>query len=115
MKCCYKCIHFLMCSRCGPALEENDCQQFLDKKRMIHLPCVIGTTFYGVNDSSVCQYTVNAIEYRGRGKFVFRTVYHMPFTYGEDAFLTKEEAERAIIRNAKEHYLNRDRERKNTK
>ena len=112
---CSECIHNKMCEWVENPYEEIVCSDFLDAKSIIQLPCEIGTTFYGINGYGICQYTVNAIEYRGEGKFVFRTVYHMPFTYGEDAFLTKEEADRAIIRNAKAHYLNRNRERKNTK
>ena len=101
---CADCAHFIMCSRCGPVSEENNCHQFLDNKSIIKLPCELGSKFYGVNDSEVCEYTVEAFEYRLKGDFILRTVYHMPFTLGEDAFLTKEEAEAALAKKLKEEY-----------
>lgn len=101
---CSECIHSKMCEWVEHPYEEIVCSDFLDAKSIIRLPCELGSTFYGVNGSDVCKYTVEAFEYRLKGDFILRTVYHMPFTYGKDAFLTKEEAEAALDKKLKEEY-----------
>lgn len=83
------------------AWNRRDGGDFTDGERIIKLPCEIGSKFYGVNSSEVCEYTVNAIECR-RDKLIFRTIYDMPFIYGEEAFLTKDEAEASIKQKLKE-------------
>ena len=64
-------------------------------------PCKVGDTFYGVNGTSYDTYYAYEFKWgkrNGDGDYVLTliTVYDMEFIWGEEAFLTKEEAENAL-------------------
>ena len=64
-------------------------------------PCKVGDTFYGLNESEYDDYEVLGFKWgkrRGDDEYVLLvlTVYDMEFEWGEEAFLTKEEAEQAL-------------------
>lgn len=64
-------------------------------------PCKVGDIFYGVNETSYDAYCVVGFKWgkrRGDDENVLLvlTVYEMEFVWGEEAFLTREEAERAL-------------------
>ena len=63
--------------------------------KMIILPCEIGATFYGIYHDCYYEYVVKAFVIDKKGIW-FETTYEMRFLYGEDAFLTEEEADAKI-------------------
>lgn len=65
------------------------------------LPCKVGDTFYGVNEASYDAYCVYGFKWgKRRGDdenvLIVLTTYDIEFVWGEEAFLTKEEAEQAL-------------------
>lgn len=92
-------------------LQENDCNhwfrdnadtlrlaEYLDKRGMIAPPCKVGDTFYGLNETEYDDYEVLGFKWgKRRGDdenvLILLTVYDMEFVWGEEAFLTREEAE----------------------
>ena len=71
---------------------------YLEKDGWIKPPCKVGDIFYGVNETEYDDYEVLGFKWgkrRGDDEYVLLvlTVYDMEFEWGEEAFLTKEEAE----------------------
>lgn len=69
--------------------------------KTVALPCNIGDTFYGVHHDYYYAYEVKAIVIDKKGLW-FETTYEMRFLYGDDAFLTEEDAEAKIQENKKQ-------------
>lgn len=66
-------------------------------------PCKVGDTFYGVNETSYDAYCVYGFKWSKRkgddeNVFIVLTTYNMEFVWGEEAFMTPEEAEKALER-----------------
>lgn len=64
-------------------------------------PCKVGDIFYGLNETEYDDYEVLGFKWgkrRGDDEYVLivLTVYDMEFVWGEEAFLTKEEAEQTL-------------------
>lgn len=88
-------------------LKGDDCDltgRFVDyllANGVIAPPCKVGDIFYGVNETEYDDYEVLGFKWgkrRGDDEYVLivLTVYDMEFEWGEEAFLTKEEAEKAL-------------------
>ena len=65
---------------------------------VIFPPCKVGDTFYAINETSYCDYEVYGFMWckkpdEDKISLIAVTVYGMTFIWGEEAFLTKEEAE----------------------
>lgn len=74
---------------------------YLFEDGWIRLPCKVGDTFYGLNETEYDDYEVLGFKWgkrRGDNEnvLILLTVYDMEFVWGEEAFLTKEEAEQAL-------------------
>ena len=64
----------------------------------IRPPCKVGDTFYAINETSYCDYEVYGFMWckkpdEDKISLIAVTVYGMTFIWGEEAFLTREEAE----------------------
>ena len=64
-------------------------------------PCKVGDIFYGINETSYDDYEVLGFKFstrKGDDKdvLIVLTTYDMEFVWGEEAFLTKEEAENVL-------------------
>lgn len=67
----------------------------------MRLPCKVGDTFYGLNETEYDDYEVLGFKWgkrRGDNEniLIILIVYDMEFEWGEEAFLTKEEAEQKL-------------------
>ena len=103
---CEKCIHNNVC-KYGEARSNGlyctgeKCKQFQDKSRCIEFPIEVGGVFYGLQETQCFAYAVFGYKWgkrRGSDEDVLfvLTVYEMEFIWGEEAFATEEEAERAL-------------------
>ena len=82
-------------------LETSELADVLLENGVIVPPCKVGDIFYGVNETSYDAYCVVGFMWgkrRGDDEHVLIviTTYGMEFVWGEEAFLTREEAERAL-------------------
>lgn len=110
---CENCIHTKPCGEYQQKflshlknLKVTECPYYKEKDKVIHLPCKVGDTVWGVTNSGVFYIKVESIhcfssgiwKYRGwNGKGKFRTGYEFSFeAIGKTVFLTKEEAEKAL-------------------
>lgn len=64
-------------------------------------PVKVGDVFYGVNETSYDAYCVYGFKWGKRrgddaNELIILTTYDMEFVWGEEAFLTREEAEAAL-------------------
>lgn len=64
-------------------------------------PCKVGDSFYGLNETSYDEYEVLGFKFgKRRGDdedvLIVLTIYDMEFVWGEEAFFTKEEVEKAL-------------------
>lgn len=64
-------------------------------------PCKVGDTFYGINETSYDEYCVYGFKWgklKGDNEniLIALTTYDMEFVWGKEAFLTPEEAEKAL-------------------
>lgn len=80
---------------------------YLFEDGWMKLPCKVGDTFYGVNETSYDAYCVYGFKWgkrRGNDESVLivLTTYDMEFVWGEEAFPTKEEAEQVLKGGASE-------------
>ena len=81
--------------------EVNNLADYLIENGVIVPPCKVGDTFYGVNETEYDDYEVLGFKWgkrRGDDEYVLLvlTVYDMEFEWGEEAFLTREEAEQKL-------------------
>ena len=90
---CNDCIHNEVCY--GTHTDDSPtCCDFKDKSRFIELPCKVGSTFYVPYDSGIEEYECLGFVYLDE-KISLITTYTMTFLFNEEAFLTREEAEKA--------------------
>lgn len=109
---CEKCIHNNVCKygelrSNGMYCTGDKCKQFKDKSRCLEFPLDIGDTFYGVNEASYDAYCVYGFKYgKRRGDddnvLIILTTYEMEFIWGEEAFVTEEEAQKCLDSHIKE-------------
>lgn len=75
-------------------------KQIESMKNTFYLPCKIGDTFYGLGANNIFEYECRGFKYvRYDGNIdvlMLTTVYDIDFMFGEEAFLTREEAENAL-------------------
>lgn len=102
---CKNCIHHEVCEytdRYIPLSDGQYCNStnvekigcpFIDKSKIVKLPCKIGDIFYGINETSYDTYCVYGFKYGKSQEIILITTYDMEFVFGKEAFLTKEEAE----------------------
>jgi hypothetical protein len=81
------------------------CEHFKDKSKFIELPCKVGDTVYSIKHNKVNEYHVTSIQICTRVSIVIRLVnncftFHDVFRkdFGKTVFLTKEEAEKALVK-----------------
>lgn len=78
---------------------EKHCRHFKDKSRFVKLPCKVGDTFYAIVNNSIIAYNCVGFKYghsavtRKNNELLLLTVYDIEFVFGEEAFLSNEEAE----------------------
>lgn len=78
---------------------EKTCNHFKNKARFVELPCSVGDTFYAIVNEQVIAYNCVGVKYghsavtRKNNELLLLTVYDMEFVFGEEAFLSNEEAE----------------------
>lgn len=81
---------------------ETECKHFKDKSRIIELPCGVGDTFYAIVNGQIIAYNCVGFKYghsaftEKNNELLLLTVYDMEFEFGEEAFLSNEEAEAKI-------------------
>lgn len=66
-------------------------------------PCKVGDTFYGVNETSYDAYCTRGFKWGKRKGYnenvlIVLTTYDMEFVWGEEAFMTSEEAKKSLER-----------------
>lgn len=108
---CKDCIHYDVCFKISDVYfavpietrdVKKDCQFFADKSSAVEFPCKVGDTFYTVGYSSehIEEYECLGFKYglyEGKTDAIMLiALYGMEFIYGEEAFLTKEEAEKKL-------------------
>lgn len=96
---CEKCFHNFVCF--DKILQPLVCSCFKDKRKVVLLPCNVGDVFYGLNETSYDAYEVLGFKYgKRRGEeenvLIVLTIYETEFVWGEEAFLTIEEAKKAL-------------------
>lgn len=114
---CKDCPHFNVCESFGVFMPKEiettfdqarldlinskwkNCKFRNDKSRFIELPCKVGDTFYAIVNEQVIAYNCVGFKYghsavtRKNNELLLLTVYDMEFIFGEEAFLSNEEAE----------------------
>ena len=107
MKTCKDCIHYDVCPHEILPIDihpsyidfsdrddvEKSCENFKDKTRSIELPCSIGDAVYIIRYDEIYNGKVNCIR-----PFVFLDILNQEYfiIFGDDAFITKEEAEKKL-------------------
>lgn len=101
---CADCLHYEACQswiRHGTALWDDfhysveDCPFYEDKSEWIHLPCKVGDTFYAPIRGEVCEFECTGFMCI-RKTILLIDEYNRAFSFNQDAFLTREEAEKAL-------------------
>lgn len=76
----------------------EECPKRYDKSLFIKLPCKVGDTFYAIVNSKVIAYNCVGFKYghsavtENNNELLLLTVYDMEFVFGEEAFLSEEDA-----------------------
>ena len=114
---CQDCVHYEVCKEQDAILGENKideivgveklCEYFKPQSRFVELPCEVGQTFYGLQETDWYAYECYGFKWgkkRGTNEDVLfvLTIYEMEFIWGEEAFLTEAEAENALKEREKE-------------
>lgn len=103
---CQDCIHYDVCkifSQTTQYVMFGKCDYFLDKSRIVELPCKVGDTVYTIENNLIQKWYIGLIDNTGeywkcklksnknKYKYDFRFVKFDDF--GKTVFLTKKEAE----------------------
>lgn len=116
MKICEDCIHYHICEHVPEYANNNEvCLGFKDKSKFIELPCSIGDTVYAVAYNEIFEAKVicirpfvfkHYVEFRGNVTITMIDPFYSDgrsltqelfVVFGEDVFLTREEAEKKLI------------------
>lgn len=103
---CKNCLYYEMCKICNSFDECGDpvrydmckrgeCEFFKEKSRFVELPCKVGDTFYAPIRGEICEFECIGFVY-GYGKISLITPSSRTFPLNKEAFLTREEAEKAL-------------------
>ena len=104
MASCNNCLHVKICQKTRIINPTHnyaiECNDFKDRSRFVELPCKVGNLIYIIKKArgfSVRRAKVNSITITEIGKIQV-SCYRSSFIgfWGDDAFATKEEAERAL-------------------
>lgn len=100
MRTCKDCLHYELCeAKMGVStICLSDCGYYTAKAEWLHLPCKIGGTFYGIFNKTVSAYECVGIKCGQDDAIILIAVYGLEFLLGEEAFLTSEEAEKALAK-----------------
>ena len=101
-----KCDCTKYCESCVGFGKGRDCINYFIADHLIENgvvvpPCKVGDVFYGINETSCDAYCVYGFKWgKRRGEdenvLIVLTTYEMEFVWGEEAFLTKEQAEQKL-------------------
>ena len=96
---CNDCLHYEACrdwDEDGYILDGMvECRNFKDKSRFVELPCKVGDKFYAPIRGEVCEFECTGFMLI-RKTILLIDEHNRAFSFNQDAFLTKEEAEKAL-------------------
>jgi hypothetical protein len=107
MKQCKTCIHEKVCEK-SKHIENyriGDCENYKDETRFIELPCKVGDAVYVIYNNKVIKGKTISLEiviekdnisFIAGVNFFCSISMNKGFTFGNNVFLTKEEAEKAL-------------------
>lgn len=120
MPTCKECIHYEPCKDSYYNAEqlsrfplgflekenaEKNCAFFKDRSKFVEPPCKVGGVFYGIDTYGINAYSCYGVGYgyisANKLGFLLFAVGRREYIFGEDAFLTEEEAEQALRRREK--------------
>lgn len=99
---CKDCLHYEACNKfiwkemmIIESVADFVCGDYKDKSRFVELPCKVGDKFYTPIRGEVCEFKCIGFVY-GYGKISLIEPSGRSFLLNEEAFLTREEAEKAL-------------------